>query len=422
MTPIQTIRGLRIPLPAPPSFTPHAGVAGACGASGSPCGPTSHFMVDAANAMLVAIDSAISHAAWWLLVEVGRTVSSSSEPPLGSPGFLGHLGVMYEIAGLFILPLVLAAVIHATVRQDLWGVVRVVVVQLPLAVLLGAVAGGTVRLVVRATDAMTADFVSATGFSAPHTLGGIGLGLLEVPTGVPAMVGVILATLMIASTVILWVELIVRSGAIVAGTLFMPLALAGLVWPVTAVWSRRLAETLFALIMSKLAIVVLLATGASLVAGAHGVAGVTAGAALVLVASFAPFALLRLVPMVEAGAIGHFDGLGRRGLSRSLSLGFAAADGVAGLALGTPGVDGGTEGGQPPLAVGEPPDQAYLDLFGPGGPWDTGRGDPGPGGGADGRPLGGEPGGIVPPGPGGASQAGMGDPQGPGVDWWSEEP
>ena len=170
---------------------------------------------------------------------------------------------------------------------------------------------------------------------------------------------------MIVSTIVLWVELIVRSGAIVAGTLFMPLALAGIVWPVTALWAKRLAETLFALIISKLVIVVLLVTGTALMVGSNGVAGTITGVTVVLVASFAPFALLRLLPFVEAAAVGHLDGLARRGMSRSVALGLAAMDGVGGMVLGSAAMGGAAEGPQPPMAEGEPPDEDYLRLFGP---------------------------------------------------------
>jgi hypothetical protein len=36
------------------------------------------------------------------------------------------------------------------------------------------------------------------------------------------------------------------------------------------------------------------------------------GAAILLIAGFAPFTLLRLTPVIEAGAIAHLEGLSRR--------------------------------------------------------------------------------------------------------------
>lgn len=53
-----------------------------------------------------------------------------------------------------------------------------------------------------------------------------------------------------------------------------------------------------------------------------------AGVAVLLLAGFAPFALLRMVPVVEAAAMAHLEGLSRRpfeGTRRSMAL---AASGV----------------------------------------------------------------------------------------------
>ena len=111
---------------------------------------------------------------------------------------------------------------------------------------------------------------------------------------------------------VLWLELAVRSAAIAAAALFLPLALAGFAWPATAHWARRLGETLAALVLSKLVIAAVLALAAGLLGSSSGLAGVVEGIALLAVAAFAPFALLKLVPAIEAGAAAHLEGLGRR--------------------------------------------------------------------------------------------------------------
>ena len=43
-----------------------------------------------------------------------------------------------------------------------------------------------------------------------------------------------------------------------------------------------------------------------------GFASVLAGGALLVLATFVPFSILRLIPMVEAGAVGHLDGVRQR--------------------------------------------------------------------------------------------------------------
>jgi hypothetical protein len=74
-------------------------------------------------------------------------------------------------------------------------------------------------------------------------------------------------------------------------------------------------------VLSKLVIAAVLALAAGLLGSSSGVGGVVEGVGLLAVASFAPFALLRLVPAVEAGATAHLEGLGRRPLHAAERLG-----------------------------------------------------------------------------------------------------
>lgn len=105
--------------------------------------------------------------------------------------------------------------------------------------------------------------------------------------------------------------------AVYVAVLFLPLALAALVWPAVSHWCRRLVETLAALILSKFVIVATLSLAASAVgsgsAGGSSFASVLAGGALLVLSTFVPFSILRLIPMVEAGAIGHLEGVRQRG-------------------------------------------------------------------------------------------------------------
>ena len=50
-------------------------------------------------------------------------------------------------------------------------------------------------------------------------------------------------------------------------------------------------------------------------ADGSGFSGVLAGGALLVMATFVPFAILRMIPAVEAGAIGHLEALRQRGTS-----------------------------------------------------------------------------------------------------------
>jgi len=156
---------------------------------------------------------------------------------------------------------------------------------------------------------------------------------------------------------VLWLELLIRAAAVYVAVLFLPLALATLVWPAVSHWCRRLVETLAALIISKFVIVATLSLAAGAVAsgtagsGSHGsgFSSVLAGGALLLMATFVPFAILRMIPAVEAGAVAHLDGLRQRGTAGLTRLPRSAAnhalhdglrmEGGSRLLAQTPGAD-----------------------------------------------------------------------------------
>ena len=154
---------------------------------------------------------------------------------------------------------------------------------------------------------------------------------------------------------LLWVELLVRAAAVYVATLFFPLALASLVWPAISQWCRRLVETVAALVLSKFVIVAVL----SLAVGALGTSGGSiaselAGGALLLLAGFAPFTLLRLVPMVESGAAQQLEGVRHRVQQTAL----AGPRSAVGYALGggapaaLPGIGGGHHHGRTARGTG----------------------------------------------------------------------
>jgi Ca2+/Na+ antiporter len=138
-------------------------------------------------------------------------------------------------------------------------------------------------------------------------------------TGVASGFALFLVCLFVGlSALFLTLEMIVRSAAVYVAVLFLPLALTGLVWPATAKWGKRLAELLAVLIVSKFVVVAIISMAIPAVAAgstASGLGGLLSGAALLFLAGVAPFTLLRMVPVIEAGVVGHLEGAGRRPLA-----------------------------------------------------------------------------------------------------------
>jgi hypothetical protein len=304
--------------------------------------------------------------------------------------------------------------------------------------LLTAVAVKLVELGLAVTDAMSAAVAKGAGLDAGHFMASVTLGLSGASaTGQPGAPGFLLflgSLAVVFGAVMVWVELLLRSAAVYVTVLFLPLALASLAWPAISHWCRRLVDTLVALILGKFVIVTVLSLAAGALAssgsggGTGGVEGgftaVLGGAALLLLSAFSPWALFRLLPFLESGAVGHLEGLSQRarhnvsapikGLAqvamRATAAGSVAAS--AGAAGGI-GAVGGRIGrsGPGPASAGSAGQAGAGVTTGPG----RGRGGTGPGGSGAGHPgTGGGPDAGPDMGPSSAESTGVGTTEPPG--------
>jgi hypothetical protein len=320
------------------------------------------------ESVLSGISQWVASGAEWLLDQIGDVLSSTTTVDLGASWFRIHYGQMTALAGVVILPMLLASILQAVVRQNPGQLIRTFFVQLPLALLLAVVAIQIVVLSLSATDAMSDAVAGGTNADVSSLLGGVTSGLVSA-AGDPSIASFVLllvALLIAVAAFVLWLELLIRAAAVYVAVLFLPLALATLVWPAVSHWCRRLVETLAALIISKFVIVATLSLAAGALAsgtagsGAHGsgFSSVLAGGALLLMATFVPFAILRMIPAVEAGAVAHLDGLRERGMAGMTRLPRTAASHALHEGLGalgdarllaqtaaTGGVGGGGGGG-----------------------------------------------------------------------------
>ena len=273
--------------------------------------------------VLSGISQWVASGAEWLLSQIGDVLSATTTVDLGASWFRTHYGQMTALAGVVILPMLLASTLQAVVRQNPGQLVRTFLVQLPLALLLAVVAIQIVVLSLSATDAMSDTVAGGTSTDVNSLLTGITSGLVAAaadPT-IASFVLLLISLLIAVAAFVLWLELLIRAAAVYVAVLFLPLALATLVWPAVSHWCRRLVETLAALILSKFVIVATLSLAAGAVSsgtagtGTHGAgfSSVLAGGALLVMATFVPFAILRMIPAVEAGAVAHLDGLRERG-------------------------------------------------------------------------------------------------------------
>ena len=272
-----------------------------------PLGP---LVRTSADDILGALGKWIVQGATSLLSAVINFLNNSTTPNFSATWFTSKYAATIEIAsGVALLMLILCA-LSAIVAGDPGRLVRAVIVQLPLAML------GTVVVLVLAQRAV--DIVDAI---CHQLLPQPAIATLAIGQNIAAKgaADAILGGLLAIAALMLWLELLLREAAIYATVVLLPFFLAALVWPATAKFAVRAIETLVALIMAKLVIVSVLALGLNAldVSGLGDLGSLMAGASLCLFASLAPWALLRLVPVVEGAAVSHLDGQARRPLQAS---------------------------------------------------------------------------------------------------------
>ena len=332
------------------------------------------------DSVLNALGGWVTGGASWLLTQIGAVITSTTTVDLGASWFLSNYATMVALAGVVIVPMLLLGIMQAIYRQNGSMLIRSVLVNVPLALLLTAVAIKLVSLGLALTDTMSDVVSQGAGVDAGRFLSEVSLGLSGSGTAqptVPTFVLFIAGLVVVFGALMVWVELLIRSAAIYVAVLFLPLVLASLAWPAIAHWCRRLVDTLVALILGKFVIVAVLSLAAGALAGGTGAtanggggsaggSGVATGAdgggftavlggtALLLLAAFAPWALFRLLPFIEAGAVGHLEGLSHRARQTAATpvKGLAVVAMRSSVAGAVMGAGGGIAGGLIGSAVG----------------------------------------------------------------------
>lgn len=270
----------------------------------------------AAGSAVEMVTTWVTDAAKWAVDKVIGLMDDSTSPNLEAGWFTERYRFMVAMAALVILPMLLMAAIRALMTQDGSQLVRSFFVYLPVAIFGTFIAVFLSQSLLAVTDAMSAAVAESIGGDVTQTFAAAGETLTTPsPSAARPLFAIFFgALILIVGSFVVWLELIIRSAAVTVSVFFLPVILAALVWPATARWTKRLIQTLVALIFSKFVIVAVisLATAALGEPGRGGFSAVMSGAALMTMAAFSPFALLKLFPVMEEAAIGHLQGMARK--------------------------------------------------------------------------------------------------------------
>jgi hypothetical protein len=372
--------------------------------------PITDIGKSAANAVFGALWSEIGNAAQAVTSALWGAITSSTDISFTSAAWRGGstqhlLAVVLELSGAVMLLMVFLAVIRAVVRGDPGAAARAVLVDLPISCVAAVALVGITAAAVGASDQAADQIMSLAPSAALSSFAHNWPALITNLQFVGGLGGVIF----ILGAFMVWLELIVRAGLVYLMVATAPLVLAMRIFPGFAPAWKKFAETAVAVILSKVFVAIALVLGLSLTTGGvipTGTAAGTgadigqliAGIAMMALAAFAPFVLLRFVPVVEAAllaqGISHMparvaqQGMQAsyygQGLSRLAGSGGAAT--AAGGSAASGGAAGGGESGAPP--GGGPPPGGGTDGPSAAGPPSGTRGGGSAGGGGAGVPSG----------------------------------
>jgi len=294
-------------------------VGGAAGAVVS--GPGAAMNAASGNVVGAAADAAeasfthwVADGAAWVLGQIAGFITAVSSPDITSEWFRTHYRVMWQVAVLFLVPFLLAAVMQAVVRQDP-GMIAGAVARVPLAFLLAGMAVSLTALGLQATDELTSAVTGSVGQDTSAFLTNV--GHMVVAGGDTSLVFIAIGSILtLLAGIAVYVELLLRTVVVDVALLFLPLGLAAIIWPATRKWAIRLAEVIAAAVMSKFLIASVLSLAVAAMSGQKGSTfpAVILGAVLLGMAAYAPYRFLRLMPLIEASAVHAVRGRGGAGL------------------------------------------------------------------------------------------------------------
>jgi hypothetical protein len=272
-------------------------------------GAASNVVSSAGDSALRGLTAAVAAAGGWVLEKVGSAITATTSPSVDAGWFVNQYQVMLALAMLLALPLLLFSIMQGMLRGDGSHIMRSAFIYLPLAGILSFVGPALVQLLIALADWMSLAVSANAASDAQKFMTETGsalttLGAGTATPGVPVF-GVLLGSLLILlGGFSIWLELLLRAAAIYVAVMFLPLGFAAMVWPAAWKWAKRLIEFLVAIVFAKVLIVAIISLAASGLANSgwsNGFEGVLAGGAMLLLAAASPAALLKLIPIAEAG-------------------------------------------------------------------------------------------------------------------------
>ncbi len=264
----------------------------------------------AAGGILDSIGGAFASAAESVMNAVFDAISTTTTVDLSADYVSRNAAALGSVALVVIVGLFVVQVIAAAIRREPGGLGRAVT-GAGVATLGTAAAAAVVQALLIAVDGICDGIAGLAGTSIQDAARGlIDVALLSdvamIGGGAGGALLIVFGLLFIVGAALTLGTLLVRQALIVIAVVVAPLALAGGAARITSGWVIRWVQVTLALILSKLAVVIVLVVAVGMVGGATGIGALLSGLILLLLASLAPWACFKVLDFAGTHVAGEW--------------------------------------------------------------------------------------------------------------------
>lgn len=243
----------------------------------------------------------------WFLSSAGAVLTSASESSTVIRASEPEFSVLVNLAPALLMVGLLVATLQAVRHGDAGSLWRVYLGVAPACVM--------AIFLARPMAALVLDTVNQLSSSASNTVidhqATITNALTSLAAATPAFALFVLAVAVVVGTWLLWCELIVRGVVLTLLLVLVPVIVPLATFPAGRRLGWRLAETFIAVAASKFFIVITLSLGLDELQGSSATQVIT-GAVTLILATFSPFLLLKVIPFMETAALHNLEGVRAR--------------------------------------------------------------------------------------------------------------
>lgn len=243
----------------------------------------------------------------WVLSAASAVLQATSDPRRITQAANAEFSLLLRAAPIIMVSGLLVSTLVTLQRGEPGRLIREYAFVAPLLVLGIAVARPMSLLLLTIVDELCSVAVPTSGANINQLVN----ALAAMPPGTPGFVLFLLAIGLVAGSLLLWVELVVRSVFLTLLLCLSPILFSLAAFSPLRRVAWRTVESFAALAFSKFVIVVTLSLGLSEITS-NSATLIVQGIATMGLAALSPYLILRLVPIVESSALHGLEGIRQR--------------------------------------------------------------------------------------------------------------